>query len=317
MIKQNFMNSICCIGNTPLIYLKKASEISNCKIFGKAEFMNPGLSVKDRAALYILKDALKNKKLNKGGTIVEGTAGNTGIGIALIAKELGIKSFPYSDPNNYIRHAKKICEEIAKKDINGAYWGNQFDNTINLQAHVETTAEEIIIQTNGEIDGFVCASGTGGTIAGVSIGLKKYNKDIKVAVCDPMGSALFSHFKNGKLEMTGSSITEGIGTSRITENYKNAIIDDAFQIQDQTALDIIFDLIKDEGLCLGSSSGINIAGAIELGKKIGPNKIIVTILCDVGRRYASKVFNPLFLKSKNLKFPNWLSNFRCNSELPS
>jgi len=339
------MNSICCIGNTPLIYLKKASEISNCKIFGKAEFMNPGLSVKDRAALYILKDALKNKKLNKGGTIVEGTAGNTGIGIALIAKELGIKSVivipntqsqekkdelkrlgaeiievpavPYSNPNNYVKYAKKICEEIAKKDINGAYWGNQFDNTINLQAHVETTAKEIIIQTNGEIDGFVCASGTGGTIAGVSIGLKKYNKDIKVAVCDPMGSALYSHFKNGKLEMTGSSITEGIGTSRITGNYKNAIIDDAFQIQDQTALDIIFDLVKDEGLCLGSSSGINIAGAIELGKKIGPNKIIVTILCDVGRRYASKLFNPVFLKSKNLKFPNWLSNFRCDSELPS
>jgi cysteine synthase A len=316
------------IGNTPLIYLKKPSELSGCKIYGKAEFLNPGQSVKDRAALYILNDAIKRGKLKKGGTIVEGTAGNTGIGIALIAKELGIKTIivipetqspekkqtlkdygaelievpavPYSNPNNYVKYAKKVADDI------GGYWGNQFDNTVNQQAHIETTAEEIWTQTNGEVDGFVCASGTGGTISGVSIGLKKHNKNIKIAVSDPFGSALYSHFKTGELIMTGSSITEGIGTSRITENYKGALLDDAFKINDTDALNIIFDLLRDDGLCLGSSSGINVAGAIELGKKMGPNKTIVTILCDVGTRYTSRLYNREFLKSKGLPCPDWI-----------
>ena len=316
------------IGNTPLIYLKKASEISGCKIFGKAEVLNPGESVKDRAALYILNDAIKNGKLKKGGTIVEGTAGNTGIGIAIIAKELGIKTVivipetqskekkdtlrqlgaelievpavPYDNPNNYVKHAKKVADDI------GGYWGNQFDNTINQLAHIETTAEEIWTQTNGEVDGFICASGTGGTISGVSIGLKRHNSNIKIAVSDPLGSALYNHFKSGNLVMNGSSITEGIGTSRITKNYEGALLDDAFQINDTDALNIVFDLLRDDGLCLGSSSGINVAGAIELGKKMGPNKIIVTILCDSGTRYASKLFNREFLKSKGLPCPDWI-----------
>ncbi|NCU55230.1 MAG: cysteine synthase A, partial [Candidatus Fonsibacter ubiquis] len=257
------------IGNTPLIYLKKASEISGCKIYGKAEFLNPGESVKDRAALYILNDAIKNGKLKKGGTIVEGTAGNTGIGIAIIAKELGIKTVivipetqskekkdtlrelgaelievpavPYDNPNNYVKYAKKVADDI------GGYWGNQFDNTINQLAHIETTAEEIWTQTNGEVDGFVCASGTGGTISGVSIGLKKHNKNIKIAVSDPLGSALYSHFQTGKLIMNGTSITEGIGTSRITKNYEGALLDEAFQINDTDALNIVFDLLHDDG----------------------------------------------------------------------
>jgi len=320
------------IGNTPLIYLNRASELSGCKIYGKAEFLNPGQSVKDRAALYIINDAIKQGKLKKGGTIVEGTAGNTGIGIALVAKELGIKTIivipetqspekkqtlkdygaelievpavPYSDPNNYVKYAKKVAQE------KNAYWGNQFDNTINQQAHIETTAQEIWTQTNGELDGFVCSSGTGGTISGVSIGLKKHNKNIKIAISDPHGSALYNHFTTGELKINGSSITEGIGTSRITENYKGAILDHAFQINDTDALNNIFDLLKNDGLSLGASSGINIQGAIELGKKIGPNKIIVTILCDIGQRYASKLYNIEFLKSKGLPSPEWLNDYR-------
>ena len=266
MIQNKIINSI---GNTPLIYLKKASEISGCKIFGKAEFLNPGESIKDRAALYIINDAIKKGKLKSGGTIVEGTAGNTGIGIALIAKELGIKTVivipntqsqekkntlkqlgaelievpavPFDNPNNYVKYAKKVADDI------GGYWGNQFDNTINQQAHIETTAEEIWTQTNGEVDGFICASGTGGTISGVSIGLKKHNKNIKIAVADPHGSALYSHFNTGNLIMSGTSVTEGIGTSRITKNYEGASLDDAFQINDTDALNIVFDLLKNDG----------------------------------------------------------------------
>jgi cysteine synthase A len=216
------------------------------------------------------------------------------------AELIEVPAVPYDNPNNYVKHAKKVADDI------GGYWGNQFDNTINQQAHIETTAEEIWTQTNGEVDGFICASGTGGTISGVSIGLKKHNKNIKIAVSDPHGSALYSHFKNGKLVMNGSSITEGIGTSRITKNYEGALLDDAFQINDTDALNIVFDLLNDDGLCLGSSSGINVAGAIELGKKMGPNKIIVTILCDVGTRYASRLFNREFLKSKGLPCPDWI-----------
>ena len=322
------------IGNTPLIYLKKPSEISGCNIYGKAEFLNPGQSVKDRAALYIINDALKNNKLEKGGTIVEGTAGNTGIGIAMVANYYGINTkivipntqseekkdalknlgaelievdaVPYSDPKNYVKYSKNIADELSKKNSKKVYWANQFDNTINKLAHIETTSQEILKQTENKVDAFTCSVGTGGTLAGTAEGLKKFNKNIITALSDPLGSSLFNFLKKNELSATGSSITEGIGTSRITENFKNSLVDEAFQINDQYALDIIFDLLKNEGLSLGTSSGINVAGAIELGKKIGPNKNIVTILCDYGSRYASKLYNKKFLESKGLKAPNWL-----------
>ena len=322
------------IGNTPLIYLKKPSEISGCNIYGKAEFLNPGQSVKDRAALYIIKDALKNNKLEKGGTIVEGTAGNTGIGIAMVANFYGINTkivipntqseekkdalrnlgaelievdaVPYSDPKNYVKYSKNVADELSKKNSKKVYWANQFDNTINKLAHIETTSQEILKQTENKVDAFTCSVGTGGTLAGTAEGLKKFNKNIITALSDPLGSSLFNFLKKNELSATGSSITEGIGTSRITKNFKNSLVDEAFQINDQYALDIIFDLLKNEGLSLGTSSGINVAGAIELGKKIGPNKNIVTILCDYGSRYASKLYNKKFLESKGLKAPNWL-----------
>ena len=322
------------IGNTPLVRLIQASELTGCNIYGKAEYFNPGESVKDRAALFIVQDAIKRKLISKGGTIVEGTAGNTGIGLAIVCKEYGINlkivipktqsiekkntlkmlgaelievdAVPYSNPNNYIKQSKKIAEEIGKKEKNGVYWANQFDNTVNTESHIKTTAEEIWNQTAGKIDGFTCAVGTGGTLSGVSIGLKNRNNDITIALSDPMGSSLYSHFKFKRLENTGSSITEGIGTGRITKNYEKAIIDDAFQINDTEALNIVYDLIKNQKIILGGSSGINIAGAIKLAKKMGPGKTIVTILCDNGKRYASKIFNKEFLKSKNLPIPNWL-----------
>ena len=322
------------IGNTPLIYLKKPSEISGCNIYGKAEFLNPGQSVKDRAALYIIKDALKNNKLEKGGTVVEGTAGNTGIGIAMVANFYGINTkivipntqseekkdalrnlgaelievdaVPYSDPKNYVKYSKNVADELSKKNSKKVYWANQFDNTINKLAHIETTSQEILKQTENKVDAFTCSVGTGGTLAGTAEGLKKFNKNIITALSDPLGSSLFNFLKKNELSATGSSITEGIGTSRITKNFKNSLVDEAFQINDQYALDIIFDLLKNEGLSLGTSSGINVAGAIELGKKIGPNKNIVTILCDYGSRYASKLYNKKFLESKGLKAPNWL-----------
>ena len=322
------------IGNTPLIYLKKPSEVSGCNIYGKAEFLNPGQSVKDRAALYIIKDALKNNKLEKGGTIVEGTAGNTGIGIAMVANFYGINTkivipktqseekkdalrnlgaelievdaVPYSDPKNYVKYSKNVADELSKKNSKKVYWANQFDNTINKLAHIETTSQEILKQTENKVDAFTCSVGTGGTLAGTAEGLKKFNKNIITALSDPLGSSLFNFLKKNELSATGSSITEGIGTSSITENFKNSLVDEAFQINDQYALDIIFDLLKNEGLSLGTSSGINVAGAIELGKKIGPDKNIVTILCDYGSRYASKLYNKKFLESKGLKAPNWL-----------
>tara|TARA_X000001036_G_scaffold310149_1_gene288861 strand:- start:706 stop:1701 length:996 start_codon:yes stop_codon:yes gene_type:complete len=322
------------IGNTPLVRLKQASELTGCNIYGKAEYFNPGESVKDRAALFIVQDAIKKRLISKGGTIVEGTAGNTGIGLAIVCREYGlnlkivipktqsiekkntlknlgadlieVEAVPYSDPNNYIKKSKKIAEDLNKKDKNGAYWSNQFDNTINTEAHIKTTAEEIWSQTVGKIDAFTCAVGTGGTLAGVSIGLKNKNKNIKIALSDPMGSSLYSYIKNNKLENTGNSITEGIGTGRITKNFEKALIDDAFQINDTEALSLVYDLIVKQKIILGGSSGINIAGAIKLGKKIGPGKTIVTILCDHGKRYASKIFNKEFLKSKNLPIPNWL-----------
>ena len=322
------------IGNTPLIKLKQASELTGCHIYGKAEYFNPGESVKDRAALFIVQDALKRKLISKGGTIVEGTAGNTGIGLAIVCKEYDLKlkivipktqsnekkdtlkklgadlievdAVPYANPKNYIKQSKKISEELNKTSSNGVYWANQFDNTINTEAHIQTTAEEIWSQTAGTVDGFTCAVGTGGTLAGVSIGLKNKNKDIKIALSDPMGSALFSYIKSNKLESSGNSITEGIGTGRITKNFDKALVDDAFQTDDVEALNLIYDLIEKQKIVLGGSSGINIAGAIKLAKQLGPGKTIVTILCDHGRRYASKIFNKEFLESKNLPIPKWL-----------
>ena len=322
------------IGNTPLIRLKQASEITGCNIYGKAEYFNPGESIKDRAALYIVKDALEKKLILKGGTIVEGTAGNTGIGLAIVCKEYGLKlkivipktqsiekkdklrklgaelievdAVPYSNPNNYIKKSKKIADELNKVDKNGVYWANQFDNIVNTEAHIKTTAQEIWDQTNGKIDAFTCAVGTGGTLAGVSIGLKDKNEKIKIALSDPMGSSLYSYITENRLENTGNSITEGIGTGRITKNFEKALVDDAFQINDIEALNIVYDLIEKQRIILGGSSGINIAGAIKLAKKMGKGKTIVTILCDHGNRYASKIFNKDFLKSKNLPIPKWL-----------
>ena len=327
-------NIINQIGNTPLIKLKQVSELTGCNIYGKAEYFNPGESVKDRAALYIVKDAFEKKKIEKGGIIVEGTAGNTGIGLAVVCKEYGlnlkivipktqsiekkdtlkklgaelieVEAVPYSNPNNYIKQSKKIAEELSKNHKFGVVWGNQFDNIVNTKAHIETTAEEIWSQTSGKVDGFTCAVGTGGTLAGVSIGLKNKNKDIKIALSDPMGSSLYSYIKNNKLESKGNSITEGIGTGRITKNFEKAIIDEAFQTSDEEALNIVYDLIEKQKIVLGGSSGINIAGAIKLAKKLGKGKTIITILCDDGRRYASKIFNKEFLKSKNLPIPKWL-----------
>ena len=322
------------IGDTPLVRLKQASELTGCNIYGKAEYLNPGESVKDRAALFIVQNAFKRNLISKGGTIVEGTAGNTGIGLAVVCREYDLKlkivipntqsiekketlkklgaelieveAVPYSNPKNYIKQSKLIAEELNKKSKNGAYWANQFDNTINTEAHIKATAEEIWSQTAGSVDGFVCAVGTGGTLAGVSIGLKNKNKDIKIALSDPMGSSLYSHIKNNKLESSGNSITEGIGTGRITKNFDKALIDDAFQTDDTEALNLVYDLIENQKIVLGGSSGINIAGAIKLAKEMGPGKTIVTILCDHGKRYASKIFNKKFLKSKNLPIPKWL-----------
>ena len=322
------------IGNTPLIRLKQASELTGCHIYGKAEYFNPGESVKDRAALFIVQDALKRKLISKGGTIVEGTAGNTGIGLAIVCKEYGLNlkivipktqsiekketlkelgaelievdAVPYADPKNYIKQSKQIAEDLNKTNSNGVYWANQFDNIVNTESHINTTAEEIWSQTAGTIDGFTCAVGTGGTLAGVSIGLKNKNKNIKIALSDPMGSSLYSHIKNNKLESTGNSITEGIGTGRITKNFDKALVDEAFQTNDTEALNLVYDLIEKQKIVLGGSSGINIAGAIKLAKQMGPGKTIVTILCDHGKRYASKIFNKDFLKSKKLPIPKWL-----------
>ena len=327
-------NVLKLIGNTPLIKLKQASEITKCNIYGKAEYFNPGESVKDRAALFIVEDAIKHKKIQKGGVVVEGTAGNTGIGLAIVAKAYGLSlkvviprtqsdekkqtlsklgaelievdAAPYSSSKNYIKLSKKIADELSGYNQNGVLWANQFDNTINTESHIRTTAEEIWTQTAGKVDGFVCAVGTGGTLAGVSIGLKEKNKNIKIALSDPMGSSLYSHIKFNKLENSGSSITEGIGTARITKNFEKALVDSAFQTTDEEALNLIFKLKEDQNISLGGSSGINISGAIKLAKQLGPGHNIVTILCDPGKRYASKIYNKDFLKSKNLPIPNWL-----------
>ncbi len=323
------------IGNTPLIKLKRASELTGCNILGKCEFLNPGQSVKDRAALYIVRDAERRGELKPGGVIVEGTAGNTGIGLALVGKALGYSSvivmpetqsqekrdmlmmcgadlrlvpaLPYSDPGNYIRYSGQLAEEIAANSKAGAVWANQFDNVANRQAHIEGTGPEIWEQTGGRIDAFTCSVGTGGTLAGVGIALKEKNTDIQVVLSDPMGSGLFSLYTEGKAKPEGSSITEGIGQSRITKNLEDAPIDDFQQVTDKEALDIVFDLLQHEGLLMGGSTGINVAGAIKLAKTIGPGCTVVTILCDYGSRYASKVFNPSFLKEKGLPVPKWMA----------
>jgi cysteine synthase len=325
---------IAAIGNTPLIKLRKASELTGCTILGKAEFMNPGQSVKDRAALFIIKDAIAKGELKPGGTIVEGTAGNTGIGIAVVANAMGFKTVivipitqsqekkdtlrllgaelvevpavPYKNPNNYVKYSGRLAQTLAKTSPKGAIWANQFDNVANRKAHIETTAPEIWTQTDGKVDGFVTAVGSGGTLGGVSDALKARNKNIRIALADPLGAALYSYYTTGELKAEGSSITEGIGQGRITKNIEGAIVDDAFQIPDSEAIPLVFDLLKDEGLCLGGSSGINVAGAIRLAKKMGPGHTIVTLLCDYGTRYQSKLFNPEFLREKGLPVPAWL-----------
>ena len=325
---------ISAIGHTPLIRLKRASELTGCTILGKAEFMNPGGSVKDRAALGIIKAALANGTLKPGGTIVEGTAGNTGIGLALVANTLGLKTVivipetqseekkatlrqmgaelievpavPYSNPNNYVKTSGRLAEKLQQSEPNGAFWANQFDNIANREAHTATTAEEIWEQTNGRVDGFICAVGTGGTLAGIGLGLKAKNPQIQIGLADPMGAALYSYYTRGELKSEGSSITEGIGQGRITKNLEGAPIDVAFQIADEEAIPLIFRLQEEEGFSLGGSSGVNIAGAIRLAQHLGPGHTIVTILCDGGSRYASKLYNPEFLRSKNLPVPAWL-----------
>lgn len=322
------------IGNTPLIKLKRASELTGCTILGKAEFMNPGQSVKDRAALGIIKDAIAKKQLEPGGIIVEGTAGNTGIGLALVAAPFGfqtvivipqtqsqekkdmlrlagatlveVPAVPYSDPNNYVKVSGRLAEALAKTAPHGAIWANQFDNVANREAHIATTGPEIWDQTDGKVDGFVCAVGTGGTFAGVGLALKDRNAAVKIGLADPMGASLYSFYTSGVLHAEGSSITEGIGQGRITANLEDAPVDAAFQIPDSEAIPIVFDLLEHEGLCLGGSSGINVAGAIRLARELGPGHTIVTILCDYGTRYQSKLFNPEFLRSKNLPVPAWL-----------
>jgi cysteine synthase A len=330
-----FSNGIVeAIGNTPLIKLERVSAATGCTILGKAEFMNPGQSVKDRAALFIIEDAVKKAELKPGGVIVEGTAGNTGIGLALVGNAMGFRSVivipetqsqekkdtlrlcgaelvevpavPYSNPNNYVKLSGRLAEQLAKTEKNGAIWANQFDNVANRQGHVETTGPEIWRQTDGKVDGFVCAVGTGGTLAGIGMALKACNKAVRIALADPMGAALYSYYTNGTLKSEGSSITEGIGQGRITKNLEGAPIDLAYQIPDEEALPIIFDLLEHEGLCLGGSSGINVAGAVRLAKELGPGHIIVTILADYGTRYQSKLFNPQFLREKKLPVPPWL-----------
>ena len=330
-IRNTFIDSI---GNTPLIKLKAASELTGCNIYGKAEFMNPGGSVKDRAALSLLQDAQEQKLISKGGIVVEGTAGNTGIGLGLIGNSLGYKTIivmndnqtqekkdtiknlgaelrlvpakPYKDENNFVKIAGRLADELRPTNNNGVVWANQFDNVANAKGHYKGTGKEIWEQTEGKVDGFVCSSGTGGTISGVSNALKEKNKNVKICLSDPKGSALYSYIKNGELKSEGGSITEGIGSSRITKNFENAKIDDAYSIDDHEALPILYDLIQNEGLSLGTSCGINIAGAIRLGKELGPGKTIVTILCDKSDKYNSKMFNKSFLKEKNLPVPSWL-----------
>ncbi len=331
------------IGNTPLIRLRRASELTGCEIFGKAEFLNPGQSVKDRAALFIIRDAVRSGALRPGGTIVEGTAGNTGIGLAMVAAAMGFKTVvvipdtqsqekkdaiklagatlvevpavPYKNPNNYVRYSERLALEMAKTEANGAIWANQFDNVANRQAHVETTAPEIWADLDGKVDGFICSVGSGGTLAGVAEGLRAKSASVRIGIADPEGAALYAYYTTGVLKSQGNSITEGIGQGRITANLAGLKVDHAYCVPDSEALPVVFDLLKEEGLCMGGSTGINIAGAIRMAKDLGPRKTIVTILCDYGSRYQSKIFNPEFLRSKGLAYPAWLETQ--NSEMPN
>ena len=327
-------NSIEAIGRTPLIRLRRASELTGCEILGKAEFTNPGGSVKDRAGLFIIKDAEQHGVLRPGGVIVEGTAGNTGIGLAVVANARGyrtvivipetqsqekkdalrhygadlreVPAVPYANPNNYVKVSGRLAEEIAREEPAGAIWANQFDNVANRRAHFETTGPEIWEQTAGKVDAFICAVGTGGTLAGVGMFLKERNPDIVIGIADPLGAALYNWYRHGQLKAEGSSITEGIGQSRITANLEGAPVDEAFQIPDSEAIPIVFDLLQHEGLLMGTSTGINVAGAIRLARHLGPGHTIVTMLCDPGTRYQSRLFNPEFLRSKGLSPPEWL-----------
>ncbi|MDA9789432.1 cysteine synthase A [Amylibacter sp.] len=326
------------VGNTPLIRLNAASDLTGCEILGKAEFMNPGQSVKDRAALSIINHAIADGSLKPGGTIVEGTAGNTGIGLALVGSAMGFKTVivipetqsqekkdmlmlagaelvqvpakPYRDPNNFVRYSERLAIELNKTEPHGAIWANQFDNVANKQAHIDTTAPEIWAQTDGKVDGFICACGSGGTLTGMADGLRSKNKDIKIGIADPDGASLFHYFAHGELKADGGSIAEGIGQVRITKNLEGLAVDYAYNIPDAEGLPIVFDLLQNEGLCMGLSTGINVAGAIRMAKDMGPGHTIVTILCDYGSRYQSKLFNPAFLKEKGLPVPTWLDNKR-------
>lgn len=329
------MNSILdAIGNTPLIKLNRVSEQTGCTILGKAEFLNPGQSVKDRAALGIVRDAEQSGALKPGGTIVEGTAGNTGIGLAMVGSALGyrvvivmprtqsqekklavklygaelieVDAVPYSNPNHYARYSGRLAEDLAKTEPNGAIWANQFDNLANMQAHYDTTGPEIWHQTDGKVDGFICAVGSGGTLAGVAKALQEKSDSVRIGLADPGGAALYEYYKTGELKSEGTSITEGIGQGRITKNIEDLKVDHAYRCHDAEALEILYDLILHEGLCLGGSSGINVAGAVRLAKELGPGHTIVTILCDYGNRYQSKLFNPEFLRSKDLPVPPWM-----------
>ena len=322
------------VGNTPLIRLRGPSEATGCEILGKAEFLNPGQSVKDRAALWIIRDAVARGALRPGGTIVEGTAGNTGIGLALVGASMGFRTVivipetqseekketirlagatlvevpavPYRDPDNYVRYSERLAARLAETEENGAVWANQFDNTANRRAHVEGTAPEIL-RDAPEVDGFICSVGSGGTLAGVAEGLRARRPEIRIGLADPEGSALFGHYAEGELKAEGSSITEGIGQGRITANLEGLAVDEAHRIPDAEALPYVFDLLREEGLILGGSSGINVAGAVRMARGLGPGHTVVTILCDYGTRYASKVFNPDFLRSKGLPVPEWLA----------
>jgi cysteine synthase A len=326
------------VGNTPLVRLRRASETTGCDIWGKAEFMNPGQSVKDRAALFIIRDAVARGELRPGGTIVEGTAGNTGIGLAVIGAAMGFRTVivipdtqsqekkeairmlgaelvevpavPYRDPNNYVKYSGRLAEAMAGTDPNGAVWANQFDNVANRRAHVETTAPEIWEQTGGRIDGFVCAVGSGGTLAGVAEGLRARKPGVRIGLADPDGAALYHYYAHGSLKAEGSSITEGIGQGRITANLEGLAVDMPYNIPDAEAMRIVFDLIVEEGLCMGASTGVNVAGAIRMARDLGPGHTIVTVLCDYGTRYQSKLFNPAFLRSKGLPVPGWMENRR-------
>lgn len=326
-------NIVDAIGKTPLIKLRKASELTGANIYGKAEFLNPGQSVKDRAALGMIRDAEKSGRLKPGGLIVEGTAGNTGIGLAVVGNALGyrtvivmprtqsqekkdavrslgaklveVDAVPYANPNHYVKYSQRLAEELAQSEPNGAIWANQFDNVANRNAHYETTGPEIWEQTGGKVDGFICAVGSGGTLGGVSLALKERNRKIQIGCADPGGASLFSYYKTGELKSEGTSITEGIGQSRITANLEGIEVDDAWRIEDADALRILFDLTRDEGMCLGGSSGINVAGAMALARKLGPGSTVVTILCDYGNRYLSKLYNGTFLREKGLPTPDW------------